>query len=239
MEKHNSKKAILFVHGILESPKFFKPFIQLVPEDWTVHTLTLKGHVGTVKDFSAASMAQWKSQVHRALKKLSAEHNKIIISAHSMGTLFAIQETVKAPVTALFLMNVPLKIQLKPILLRIVWSIYTDNIDPNDKPTLAAKESYGIDSDLNILHYIGWIPRYLELFHEISKTRRLVNKLNIPTRAYFSKEDEMVSIKSAAFLRENPRIKIKLLKTSWHHYYSPEDLRLMQKDLCDLLSKIK
>lgn len=208
-----------------------------MPKGWTVKSLLLDGHIGTVRGFSKASMRLWKSQVHRAYKRLKADHDKVIIAAHSMGTLFAVREAVKDPAAALFLMNVPLKIGLKPILLKIVWSIYTNSVDPADKLISASKHSYGLEPDLNILHYLGWIPIYLELFDEISKTRGLAEKLNVPTIAYFSKNDEMVSVRSAAFLRNNPKVVLKLLKNSWHHYYSPEDMLKMQKDFYNLLRK--
>lgn len=233
-----SKKAILFVHGILETPKFFKPLLPLVPDDWSVYNILLKGHIGSVKDFSAASMSEWKSQVHKAIKELTAKYDMLVVAAHSMGTLFAIQEAAATPLTALFLMNVPLKIGIKPILLKTVWSIYTNNIDPNDKQTLAAKLTYGISNDLNPLHYIGWIPRYLELFKEAKNTRELAEKIKVPAYAYFSKEDEMVSLKSAIYLKKNPRVIVNLLKTSCHYYYSREDLRLMQRDFLNLLKRL-
>lgn len=235
-EKH-TKKAILFVHGILETPKFFEPLLTVIPEDWTVRSILLEGHIGAVTDFSKASMSRWKTQVDDAVKELTKTHDKVVIAAHSMGTLFAIQESLNYPIAAMFLMNVPMKIGLKPLLLKIVWNHYINNFDPNDKIMMASKNSHGVDSDSNIFHYAGWIPRFLELFDEIAKTRTLAEEIHIPTIAYFSKNDEMLSIKSAGYLRNNPRIKLKLLKNSYHHYFDPDDLLRMQNDLRKLLAK--
>lgn len=50
-------------------------------------------------------MTEWKQQVKNALEELSETNNKIIIAAHSMGTLFAIQEAIEKPVDELFLLN--------------------------------------------------------------------------------------------------------------------------------------
>lgn len=238
-EKRNYKKAILFVHGILETPKFFEPLIQTVPDDWTVRSILLEGHTGMVTDFSKASMSRWKSQVDDAVKELTGTHDKVVIAAHSMGTLFAIQESLNFPVAALFLMNVPMKIGLKPLLLKIVWNHYTNNFDPNDKIMKASKDSHGLDPDSNIFHYAGWIPRFLELFDEIAKTRPLAEEIRIPTIAYFSKNDEMLSIRSAGYLRNNPKVKLRLLKNSYHHYFDPDDLLRMQNDLRKLLAKFE
>ena len=96
------RAAILFVHGILGTPRHFAPFLPYVPASWSVCNLLLEGHGGSVRDFSHAAMAQWKQQVHAALDALLAEHDRVLITAHSMGTLFAIQEALQRPVTELF-----------------------------------------------------------------------------------------------------------------------------------------
>ena len=86
----NADTAILFIHGILGIPEYFRPYLSLVPPDWSVYNILLKGHGRGVRDFSHASMAQWKQQVDEALRTLSESHDKVVIAAHSMGTLFAL-----------------------------------------------------------------------------------------------------------------------------------------------------
>lgn len=54
-------------------------------------------------------MTEWKQQVKNALEELSETNNKIIIVAHSMGTLFAIQEAIEKPVDELFLLKCSVK----------------------------------------------------------------------------------------------------------------------------------
>ncbi len=166
----NADTAALFIHGILGTPNHFRSLIPFVPSNWSIHNILLKGHGGSVKDFSDASMSKWKQQVHEALKFLMESHNKVIIVAHSMGTLFAIQEAVETQIAALFLLNTPLKIRITPRLFKTAWKVFSGNIKPDDEWMLAAQSVYGIGRDMNILHYFGWIPRYLELFSEIRKT---------------------------------------------------------------------
>jgi len=68
-------------------------------------------------------MIEWKQQVKNALEELSETNNKIIIVAHSMGTLFAIQEAIEKPVEELFLLNVPLKVRVTLRLFRTSWRV--------------------------------------------------------------------------------------------------------------------
>ena len=110
--------AVLFVHGILGSPAQFAPFLPLVPQDWSFCNLLLQGHGGGARDFSAASMAVWREQTRQAFAELRARHETVVIAAHSMGTLFAVQEAVRSPVEGLFLLNVPLHVHVRPRALR-------------------------------------------------------------------------------------------------------------------------
>ena len=231
--------AILFIHGILGTPEHFRPFFPLIPPEWSVYNMLLKGHGGSVKDFSAASMAQWKRQVHDALQALLETHSSVILVAHSMGTLFAIQEAIHHPAAALFLLNPPLKVRLRFQLLKTIRSVFRGNSKPGDEWSLAAQNAYGIERDLHIFRYLGWVPRYLELFSELRKTRELLQELSVPCRVYLSLKDEMVSPQSSKFFKKNSCVTVKSLNTSGHFYYSPEDRQLLQDDFRDMIQRIK
>lgn len=230
--------AILFIHGILGTPDHFKPFLPLVPPNCSTYNILLKGHGGSVKDFSSASMAEWKQQVHEAVRELSATHNKVIIAAHSMGTLFAIREAIDTPIAALFLLNVPLKLRIKFQLLKTSWRIFRGNIKSNDVWSVAAQNAYGIERDTHIFRYLGWLPRYLELFSEIRKTRKIAHKLSIPCQVYLSLKDEMVSPESGKLFEGNPCVTVKYLHSSGHYYYSSRDKQLLCDNFCDMIKRI-
>jgi len=60
-----SRIAVLFIHGIIGTPRHFTeliPLVQQVPEDFTVSNIILDGHGGTVDDFAHTSMAKWKAR---------------------------------------------------------------------------------------------------------------------------------------------------------------------------------
>ncbi len=224
------RPAVLLVHGILGKPDHFDRFRPLIPSDWTVRSILLEGHGGTAEDLSRASMNGWKAQVHEALEELRKEHSRIFILAHSMGTLFAIQEAVQQPVEALFLLNVPLKVHVTGSLIETVWKVYRGKIRQDDEWALAARDSCSIRIDPNPLKYIGWIPRYLELFAEIRRTGKMIGKLSVPAYACFSLQDEMVSMRSVELLQGNPFVTIRILNSSGHFYYSKEDEALLLED---------
>lgn len=235
----NSRCAVLCVHGILGHPGFFDFLLPLVPRDWSVTNILLKGHGGSVKDFSAASMDEWKLQVAEAVAKLRGTHEKVLIVAHSMGTLFAVREAVAGNVDALFLMNTPLKIRVTRRLLSTPLKVLSGNIKKEDRWTQAALEAYGIEQDVNLLHYLGWVPRYLELFAEIRSVRKIISRLTVRTQVYLSAHDEMVSPASAKLFKECHSVKVKVLPTSGHYYYSDSDTRMLQDDFRQFVASVQ
>lgn len=216
--------AVLFVHGIAGTPCHFRNFLPLVPEGYAVYNLLLKGHGGSVRDFSRASMGQWEAQVQQAVEELAENHSRILLAGHSMGTLFAMEQAVREPkVAGLFLMAVPLRLGLRPKLAVNCAKVFFDRIAPGDESAQAAKDCYGIGPDRNLLHYLGWIPRYLELFRKIRRTRELLPQLKTPGVVFQSAKDEMVSLKAVAELEKCPALSVRVLSRSGHYYYAEVD----------------
>jgi len=226
----NSDKAILFVHGIVGTPNHFKDFLPYVPKDISVYNILLDGHGKGVKDFSKTSMKKWEKQVTEAVEELEQDHKEIYIVAHSLGCLLAIEQAVcHSKVTKLFMLAVPLKLRLKPKMFINSLKVYFDKINPENKEVVAAKECYGIENEKNPFLYLGWIPRFLELFSKIRKTRKIMGDITIPCVACQSSNDEMVSKKARSMLENNSMISVIDLINSGHYYYEEKDIFLMKK----------
>lgn len=227
--KH-ADKAVLFIHGIAGTPNHFRDLIPLVPEDVSVCALLLDGHGKDVQAFSKTSMKTWLRQVDEAAEMLLATHKELIIAAHSMGTLFAIGQAVKRPeIKKLFLLAVPLKIFVRPSMARDAFCVAFDRVRKEDERAVAAKAACGIAPSKRLWLYLGWIPRYLELFSQIGKTRKLLPALNTSALVFQSRKDEMVSMASCRLLRKCGCVKLHILENSSHHYYAEEDYRFVLK----------
>lgn len=228
---NGAKTAVLFIHGIIGTPNHFKDFLPLIPDNISVHNILLRGHGKGVKDFSQSSMRKWEEQVEKAVEELSACHEKIIVIAHSMGTLFAIEQGVKNDkITDLFLIAVPIKLFIRAKMFTNVLKVFFNKIKLDDKIALAAKNCCGITLEKNIFKYLGWIPPYLGLFGKIHRTRKILPMLKTSCTAYQSYNDEMVSLKSVEYLRSKSSMNVVELENSGHYYYEDEDLKLMLRD---------
>ena len=221
-----ARKAILYIHGILGTPGHFRDFFPLV-SGCSQYSILLDGHGGNAGDFAKTRMTIWKKQVHDKVVELLGTYESLLIVAHSMGTLFAISEALLFPdrVKGIFLLASPLKLSVKPRLAMNCWKVFCGHIAADDHHALAAQQAYGITKDYHIYRYLGWIPRYLELFREIRRVRGEVQELRVPVVAFQSEQDEMVSRKAVDILKEVPETQVYLLENSTHFYYDPSDLQ--------------
>lgn len=227
--------AVLFVHGILGRPEQFKDLVPLVPQEYAVRNLTLKGHGGTPKDFGRYSISEWKEEVHREAVALCEKYDRVLMVGHSLGTLFSMEEAQRLPIAGLFLANVPLKVRVTGRLFKMSFQVFFERVDESNEFIVGARDSYGIAPDQNIFHYIKWIPRYLELFREMRHARRRVQDVKTPAIAFISERDEMASPKAADILRERTDMEVVMLPRSGHFYYEAGDKRLMQERFQEFL----
>ena len=174
----DSDTAILFIHGIVGTPNHFRDLLPLVPDDWSCVTLLLPGHGGSVRDFSRASMAQWRSYVTEQVDQLAARHRRIFLAGHSMGTLFCIDEALRRgdQVAGLFLLAPPFYPQLT---LPAAWRCLQVALGMEARtPTLQATyDACSITHTRKLWQYISWLPRFLELFAAARQGRAQIKEL--------------------------------------------------------------
>lgn len=222
-------RVVLFIHGFLGSPEHFEKFIELVPKDYGIYNVLLYGHGGTVKDFSSASMKIWKSQILKILKELDEKYKEIIIVSHSMGTLFSYSLAIKYPekIKTMLLLATPLKIGLKWTAcvnsLKSLFGIISDD----DEVGKAYNRAHSVRLNLKLWEYIGWIPRYLELFREAKAGRINIQKVNVPCFIFQSGKDELVSFKSIKYIPKKENIHLSVLNNSAHFIYDKEDFKIV------------
>lgn len=232
-----AKKAVLFVHGINATPRFFDAYMAALPKDVSVHSLLLPGHGGSVAEFGRHSAAEWEAHVHAALGELRAAHERVYIMAHSLGTLLTIREAVRddTGIAGLLLLCVPLRIWSKPT----AWGGKLAKGLGGKASREELQTCYGHEVDARLWRYIGWIPRYLELFMLSKEARRVVQQVRVPTVVFMAGRDEQVSLRSETCMRGNPAIMMKRMPQSTHHLFTPEDKAAVTAALLTMCTKEK
>lgn len=228
--------AVLFIHGILGTPNHFRDLIHLVPNNYSVYAMVTYGHCGSVSDFSNASLEKWEESVQMAVDELLSTHKEIYLVGHSMGTLFSIEQAMKEPrIKGLFCISIPIKVKVRARMIPMALRVYRNRIKPDDVYALALKECYGVTDSKNIFKYLGWIPRFFDLFKLIKRVRKNLDKLNTPCVAYQSIPDELVSPKSIEILKRESKIRVEVLNNSTHMYYDNAEMEYLQKEFIEFL----
>ena len=233
------KHAVLLIHGIAGSPGHFRDLVPVIPEEFSVYNILLDGHNGTVRDFSRTSMAKWKSQVQATLLDLFDRHEKVIIVAHSMGTLFAIQAAIDHPekIPCLFLLSVPTRPWVRFSTFLTCFRVAFGRLET--PAAQAMRGDTGIHLTPKLWEYLGWAPRMVELLHECSRSRKLLPRLSVPTKTFQSRADELVSFRSCKDLENHPYIENTVLFGSGHFAYGKADTAYLQEALLQTLSSIE
>ena len=222
-------KVVFFIHGFLGSPEHFEKFIELVPKEYGIYNVLLCGHGGTAGDFSKASMKIWKNQIEKIFEELNKKYKEIIIVAHSMGTLFSHSLAIKYPekIKAMLLLGTPLKIGVRWTAcinsLKSIFGIISDD----DEVGKAYQKAHSVKLSLKLWEYIGWIPRYLELFSEAKAGRINIQNVKVPCFIFQSKKDELVSFKSIDYIPKKENIFLTVLENSAHFIYDKDDFKMV------------
>lgn len=232
----SGKNAVLLIHGIAGSPGHFRDLVPVIPEEFSVYNILLEGHNGTTRDFGHASMDNWKTQIKTVLEDLFARHEKVVITGHSMGTLFAIQAAIDHPdkIPALFLLNVPTRPRTTLQALAAMIQVAFGN--PRSATARAMVADTGMDLSPRFWEYFGWTPRMLELLTECRRIRKQLPQLSTPTAVFQAQADELVSPQTCRELASYPCITLRVLGDSGHFHYGKDDTALLQKMLRQILS---
>lgn len=235
----NADTAVLFIHGILGTPRHFDNLIAMLPSSLSVYNVLLDGHGKQAKDFSNTSMAKWEQQINTIVTDLLSSHKHIYIVAHSMGTLFAIEQAIQCEnVGGLFLLAVPIIPAPKVQMFRNAFKVYRGNIRIDDRFGIAAKASCSITQSKSPIQYYGWLLRYFELFRKIHATRKALPMLRTPTIAIQSRLDEMVSKKADKYLLAHSKMDVYTLENSYHYLYDPADFSTVELLFSKFISEI-
>ena len=229
-----AQNAVVFVHGIVSTPRYWDAFVAAAPPDWSVHSLLLPGHGGSVADFGRTRRGEWLRHVNAVLDEMRAQHERVYVVAHSLGTLLTVQCALENPekIAGMLLLAMPLRIFVKPM--SIVHNIGKGLGLTDEGGELASY--YGTEQDWRVWRYIPWIPRYLELFAISRDVRRRMTALTVPARVFMSGRDELVSLRSCRTLQKCPTVSLTILPDSMHHERAEADEALVMaafREMCE------
>ena len=239
-EPEGARNAVLLIHGICSSPRHFDFMVPAIDESWAVYNILLDGHGGSVRDFANTSMKKWKAQVSQMLDYMSQRYENILVVGYSMGTVLEIHALPQYPkIRGMLLLNVPMCPWVRMNTWSGIFALTKGESLTNSSYAEASKKSISINLEPDLLGYIGWVPRFLELFSLCRYCRRHKDNIQVPCIAYLGSADELVSMRSKKYLEGNPNVTLKIMDGVGHMLYPPEYMEQMCEDLRILLKQIE
>lgn len=242
-EKKNSDTIIIFIHGILEGPNQFKELSKLaLNKGYSISAILLDGHGKSGVDFANSSLEKWIKSIDKEILRYKDRYENIILVGHSMGSILSILSYLKHKnkIKGIVSISTPLHVRVKPNIAISSIKIALDMVDEDDIFTNHAYNAYSVDR-CSIFTYIRWIPRYLDLFKLILKSRNFLDKVNVPMLIVHTMKDELVSHRSLKVFNKklDTQNNIVCLQNSGHFYYDDKDLNYLRNEFELFLDKLK
>lgn len=227
--------CILFVHGILSSPNFFRKMTRSLPDNYSYLNILLPGHGTTLSDFAKVNMKDWENYCAEKLALLREKYSRIVIVGHSMGNLLLVDEINKNAdkIAGAVLIDVPL-----------IGHITTKGLETMFKATFnEEKEKDKIDSSvkdnksIKIEHYYElpyFLPAFIELLWKMHKVRRDFAEFPIRSYVFQSAKDELVSPLSNNYINRNSLAQLTVMPGTGHFYFPKSQRELIISRICEL-----
>lgn len=87
--------AVVLVHGIGASPRYFEPLVRELSRDHSVHVVGLPGHAGLERPRQPLTMAEYGAAVADALRQAGLE--EVLLVGHSMGCQVVVEAALADP----------------------------------------------------------------------------------------------------------------------------------------------
>ena len=234
LENTGSKSIVVFIHGFMGSPNQFDSLVELAGScGVSAASLLLPGHGAGSREFARSSMAQWQNHVNSELERFSQEYEDILLVGHSMGGLLSINALTRQPehVRGLIVLCSPFRLaRFTPKKLK---DRRVDMFAKADSQ-LSAKYQTGATIKINI----GMAWRLLKPSAEFLKVMHMakenLHEVHVPVTAFYSTEDEIVSVKSLDILKTGlvgTNLEGFLLNNSTHAYFPGSEHKMIEDTL--------
>ena len=97
------------------------------------------------------------------------------------------------------------------------------NPEKYDEMTMCFKDNCCIEISHNPFSYIGWPPRFFDLFRLMKETRKVIEKIKVPCICFHSGKDELVQQRTLKYLKKNASFEIHIQETAGHYYLNKND----------------
>ncbi len=217
--------GVLLIHGFSQTPAIWREYANKLKEKgFTVYVPLLPGHGTSPEHLSITTLEEWEAAVDNAISVIKKKCKKVILAGVSFGgNLIISGVNGRNDISGIILMATPVmwvKRRRRMILFHIARQLkifqkknYLSNLKkfPAIKQYITPEFTYG-SIPLRSLS---------QCIKGVEKTKKMLNTIHMPVLILQSQEDDIVDPRSARYIYDNIKSKIKKLVFIRNSYHTP------------------
>ena len=204
--KGTNERAVLLLHGYTGAPSEMRLLGEyLNSKGFTVKCVLLPGHGTTPEDLNETTTDDWYAEAERACCELLSSHSKVMVAGLSMGGLLTIRIASQLPIERAAILAAPIYLQDKRVPLFPILRLFIKYL-PKQKRNYHEAAKYNVAYDKMPTRPIGSILQMIK-----TAKAEYIPKIEIPCLIMQSKIEHTVAPKSAQYIYDNIKSKVKKL----------------------------
>ena len=204
--KGTNDRAVLLLHGYTGAPSEMRLLGEyLNNKGFTVKCVLLPGHGTTPEDLNETTTDDWYAEAERACCELLSSHSKVMVAGLSMGGLLTIRIASQLPIDRAAILAAPIYLQDKRVPLFPILRYFIKYL-PKQKRNYHEAAKYNVAYDKMPTKPIGSILQMIK-----TAKAEYIPKIEIPCLIMQSRIEHTVAPKSAQYIYDNIKSKIKKL----------------------------
>lgn len=204
--KGTNEKAVLLLHGHTGAPSEMRLLGEyLNSKGFTVKCVLLPGHGTTPEDLNETTTDDWYAEAERVCCELLSSHSKVMVAGLSMGGLLTIRMASQLPIERAAILAAPIYLQDKRVPLFPILKYFIKYL-PKQKRNYHEAAKYNVAYDKMPTKPIGSILQMIK-----TAKAEYIPKIEIPCLIMQSKIEHTVAPKSAQYIYDNIKSKVKKL----------------------------
>ncbi len=204
--KGTNERAVLLLHGYTGAPSEMRLLGEyLNSKGFTVKCVLLPGHGTTPEDLNETTTDDWYAEAEHACCELLSSHSKVMVAGLSMGGLLTIRIAAQLPIERAAILAAPIYLQDKRVPLFPILRYFVKYL-PKQKRNYHEAAKYNVAYDKMPTKPIGSILQMIK-----TAKAEYIPKIEIPCLVMQSKIEHTVAPKSAQYIYDNIKSKVKKL----------------------------
>lgn len=204
--KGTNERAVLLLHGYTGAPSEMRLLGEyLNSKGFTVRCVLLPGHGTTPEDLNETTTDDWYAEAERVCCELLSSHSKVMVAGLSMGGLLTIRIASQLPIERAAILAAPIYLQDKRVPLFPILKYFVKYL-PKQKRNYHEAAKYNVAYDKMPTKPIGSILQMIK-----TAKAEYIPKIEIPCLIMQSKIEHTVAPKSAQYIYDNIKSKVKKL----------------------------